>query len=216
MMIANKGSEFSSSNGDEAGTAGGVKSSTNMKESTWILYSFDVKLEGQGACRLSDKKFQNHENTADLMGTMGPPVPISPPQLLIELQKIADCCNKAVDCFNYKKGNKKRGCTSRGTHKHTCCKNATDKRNYSNVATEKQHNLKPACRPDVRVPPKGKVTTIYDFKFNCSRKPYISTKQSDKYFSRYGVRPTLVGSQGAQKNNLPPAGCASATPAASC
>lgn len=46
MMIANKGSEFSLSNGDNAGVAGGVKSSTFMKESTWILYSFDVKMDG--------------------------------------------------------------------------------------------------------------------------------------------------------------------------
>ena len=33
-----------------------------------------MKLDGQGACRLSDKKFQNHENTVDLFGAMGPPV----------------------------------------------------------------------------------------------------------------------------------------------
>jgi hypothetical protein len=72
MMAAIKGSEFSLSNGDEAGVAGGVKSSTFIKESTWILYSFDVKLDGQGACRLSDKKFQNHENTADMTGVVGP------------------------------------------------------------------------------------------------------------------------------------------------
>ena len=70
MMIAIKGSEFSLSNGDNAGVAGGVKSSTFMKESTWILYSFDVKIEGQNACRLTDKKFQNHENTADLTGVV--------------------------------------------------------------------------------------------------------------------------------------------------
>lgn len=68
MMIANKGSEFSLSNGDNAGVAGGVKSSTFMKESTWILYSFDVKVDGKSACRLSDKKFQNHENSVDLGG----------------------------------------------------------------------------------------------------------------------------------------------------
>ena len=74
MMAAIKGSEFSLSNGDNAGVAGGVKSSTFMKESTWILYSFDVKMDGQGACRLSDKKFQNHENTVDLGGAVGPPV----------------------------------------------------------------------------------------------------------------------------------------------
>lgn len=76
MMIAIKGSEFSMSNGDNAGTAGGVKSSTFMKESTWILYSFDVKIDGQNACRLTDKKFQNHENTADLGGTVVAPTPV--------------------------------------------------------------------------------------------------------------------------------------------
>ena len=77
MMIANKGSEFSLSNGDNAGVAGGVKSSTFMKESTWILYSFDVKMDGKGACRLSDKKFQNHENAADLSGACQPPVTVA-------------------------------------------------------------------------------------------------------------------------------------------
>jgi hypothetical protein len=78
MMIATKGSEFTLSNGDNAGVAGGVKSNTFMKESTWILYSFDVKIDGQNACRLSDKKFQNHENTADLMGALVTPNPITP------------------------------------------------------------------------------------------------------------------------------------------
>jgi len=72
MMIAIKGSEFSASNGDNAGTVGGVKSNTFMKESTWILYSFDVKMDGQNACRLTDKKFQNHENTADMAGVIQP------------------------------------------------------------------------------------------------------------------------------------------------
>lgn len=70
MMIANKGSEFSLSNGDNPGVAGGVKSSTFMKESTWITYSFDVKMEGKGAARLTDKKFQNHENTVDMGGEL--------------------------------------------------------------------------------------------------------------------------------------------------
>ena len=65
-MCANKGSEYSRSNGDEAGTAGGVKSSTNMKEAKWITYSFDVKLEGKNACRLSDTMTNNHANTVSL------------------------------------------------------------------------------------------------------------------------------------------------------
>lgn len=69
-----KGSEYSSCSGDEPGTAGGVKSSANMKEATWILYSFDVKIEGKNACRLSDKMMMNHGNTACLGGTVHKPV----------------------------------------------------------------------------------------------------------------------------------------------
>jgi len=76
MMIAIEGSEFSLSNGDEPGVAGGVKSNTFIKESTWILYSFDVKIEGKGACRLTDKKFQNHENTVDVAGELQAPAPV--------------------------------------------------------------------------------------------------------------------------------------------
>jgi hypothetical protein len=92
MMIATKGSEFSLSNGDNAGVAGGVKSSTFMKESTWILYSFDVKMDGNNACRLSDKKFQNHENTADLMGAVGDSLTVA--EAVAELKKIACDCQE--------------------------------------------------------------------------------------------------------------------------
>lgn len=63
-----KGSEFSRCTGDEPGTVGGVQSSTNMKEATWITYAFDVKLDGKNACRLSDKMMMNHGNTACLGG----------------------------------------------------------------------------------------------------------------------------------------------------
>lgn len=69
-MAAIKGSKFSMSSGDEPGTLGGIKSSTFKQASTWILYSFDVKLDGSNACRFSDKKFQNNENTVDAMGTI--------------------------------------------------------------------------------------------------------------------------------------------------
>jgi hypothetical protein len=66
QMIAIKGSQFSRCTGDEAGTAGGVKSSTNMKEAKFITYSFDVQIEGKNACRLQDKMTMNHENTASI------------------------------------------------------------------------------------------------------------------------------------------------------
>jgi hypothetical protein len=74
-MIAIKGSEYSTSFGDEPGTAGGVKSNTFKKETSWITYSFDVKMDGKNACRHTDKKFHNHKNTADLMGNMDPETP---------------------------------------------------------------------------------------------------------------------------------------------
>jgi hypothetical protein len=71
-MIANKGSQYGSSNGDEAGTAGGVKSGVNMKATDWITYSFDVKVDGKNACRHTDKKFHNNQNAADLGGQVDP------------------------------------------------------------------------------------------------------------------------------------------------
>jgi len=73
-MCAIYGSEFAKSTGDEPGTAGGVASSTFIKEATWITYSFDVKLEGQGACRLTDKMFHNHQNTVNAGGAVNPPL----------------------------------------------------------------------------------------------------------------------------------------------
>jgi len=69
-MCANFGSEFSVSTGDEAGSIGGVKSGVVKKEATWIAYSFDVKLEGKGACRLTDKMFHNYENTVNAAGLL--------------------------------------------------------------------------------------------------------------------------------------------------
>jgi hypothetical protein len=69
-MAAIKGSKFAMSSGDEPGTVGGIKSNTFKQASTWILYSFDVKLDGSNACRFSDKKFQNNENTVDAMGVI--------------------------------------------------------------------------------------------------------------------------------------------------
>jgi hypothetical protein len=69
-MAAVKGSKFALSNGDNAGVAGGVKSSTFMKEATWILYSFDVKLNGKNAARFTDKMFHNSQNTVNLAGVL--------------------------------------------------------------------------------------------------------------------------------------------------
>jgi len=73
-MIAVKGSEFSRSTGDEPGVIGGVISGTFIKESTWLTYAFDLKIEGRNACRLGDKKFHNHMNTVNMAGVIQEPV----------------------------------------------------------------------------------------------------------------------------------------------
>jgi len=74
-MCANYGSEFFKSTGDEPGVVGGVASSTFIKEATWITFSFDVKLEGKAACRLTDKMFHNHQNTVNMGGELQSPLP---------------------------------------------------------------------------------------------------------------------------------------------
>src|SRR5262245_51279284 len=69
-MCAIAGSQFSRSIGDQPGTLGGVKSGTFAREATWITHSFDVKLQGKGACRLTDKMFHNHQNTVNMGGVL--------------------------------------------------------------------------------------------------------------------------------------------------
>lgn len=99
MMAANKGSKFALSNGDNAGVAGGIKSSTFMKEATWILYSFTVKLQGKNAARFTDKMFHNAQNTVNLSGLINPPV------IDDEFEGIMkDCVNKASDAWDSNHG----------------------------------------------------------------------------------------------------------------
>lgn len=70
-----KGSEFKKSSGDEAGTAKGVVSNTNMGKAEFILYSFDVKFEGKNVSRLGDLMLQNKQSAPNT-----PPFPeVQPP-----------------------------------------------------------------------------------------------------------------------------------------
>lgn len=194
MMAAIKGSEFSLSNGDEAGTVGGVKSNTFIKESTWILCSFDVKMDGEGACRLTDKKFQNHENTVDMMGTGGAPVTVA--ALQKELQAIATKCDAKV---NRSKAAKGRKCRVKGIMKHKCCqdalnaKKAKNPKKYGNVFAEYKTKK---YRLDVCIRQGGKTTRIFDYKFRCGknkRKPKISKTQMRNYRRAFRCPVTAIG-----------------------
>lgn len=70
-----QGSVFSTSTGDEAGAAGGLLSSCTKGKAEFVLYSFDVKFDGKGVCRLADIMLLNKGGTANT-----PPFPeIQPP-----------------------------------------------------------------------------------------------------------------------------------------
>ena len=57
-----KGAQYSTSTGDEAGTAKGVASGTTKGVCEFMMYSFDVKIEGKNVCRLGDPLFHNKKN----------------------------------------------------------------------------------------------------------------------------------------------------------
>lgn len=58
-----KGAKYMMSTGDEAGTAGGGVMSGRFKgECEFMIYSFDVKFEGNNVCRLGDPLFHNNKN----------------------------------------------------------------------------------------------------------------------------------------------------------
>jgi hypothetical protein len=117
-MIAVKGCEYSMCTGDEPGTAGGVVSSTFKKEAKFILFSFDVKMDGKNACRLGDKMTMNHQNTVCMMGTTPTSVRPKKCEVDVDCQKVKDsdppppppngCATKEL-CAKIKKFNKAKG-----------------------------------------------------------------------------------------------------------
>jgi hypothetical protein len=59
-----KGSKYMMSMGDEPGTIGGILSSTFKQECEFLMYSFDVKFEGNNVCRMGDPLWHNKKNIA--------------------------------------------------------------------------------------------------------------------------------------------------------
>lgn len=75
-----KGSVFSKSTGDEAGSIGGVASNVTKGKAEFINYSFDVKVEGKNVPRLGDLMLGNKgsaPNTAP-MAEIQPPAIVPP------------------------------------------------------------------------------------------------------------------------------------------
>jgi hypothetical protein len=192
-MIAIKGSEYSTSFGDEAGTAGGVKSNTFKKETSWITYSFDVKMDGNNACRHTDKKFHNHKNTVDLAGNLDPVQVIDFQEIL---KKCVEHARTSVDSKNpnppqndeewreYCKDNKKQRGEDIGKEAEECVKKEMAAQNRSDeVALDQPYSGPPPAatgspgeviagtvRPDVVLHAPGNpnsVRGVYDFKAPC-------------------------------------------------
>jgi len=134
-----KGSEFSRCTGDEPGTVGGIKSSTNMKEATWILYSFDVKIEGKNACRLSDKMMMNHGNTACLSGCGNIPVAGDGAEHDVSCA-VKECDNASYDLKSTpekdSKGRSGNRCKVLGRKKHDCVKEKLDGKEDEGILSE--------------------------------------------------------------------------------
>ena len=65
-----KGSNFSTSTGDEPGALGGVASGCTKGKAEFVNYSFDVKVEGKNVPRLGDLMLQNKRSTFNT-----PPMP---------------------------------------------------------------------------------------------------------------------------------------------
>jgi hypothetical protein len=63
-----KNSVFSTSTGDEAGSVGGVVSNCTKGKAQFIVYSFDVKAEGQNVPRNTDMMKQNGSSSYNAVG----------------------------------------------------------------------------------------------------------------------------------------------------
>lgn len=97
-----KGSVFSTSVGDEAGTAGGgVASNTTKGKAEFINYSFDVKVEGKNVPRQLDMMVHNKMSSPNT-----PPTPLLQPPLVVVAMPVCPCCNKSHDPEAYKNEDK--------------------------------------------------------------------------------------------------------------
>jgi hypothetical protein len=178
-MAAIKDSDLSRCTGDEPGTAGGVVSSTNMKEAKWILYSFDVMLEGKNACRLSDKLTMNHANTACLGGWLQLPV-IKGATAEEKVACAIYCCDRA----DYKQAKGKKAanrCARLGKKKHACVNHALKKHKADNPGDPVAQSIdtEKAFPPSMQSPSVGRVLkpdvkfgpNVIDAKFEPCQQP---------------------------------------------
>ena len=89
--ICLKDSNFMMSTGDEAGVAMGIMSSKIKGKAEFVMFSFDVQVEGKNVARAFDLMLHNDKNT--------PPFPvIQPPIIVIMMDEKPECviCEKPL------------------------------------------------------------------------------------------------------------------------
>lgn len=89
--VCTKSSNFSTSTGDEAGTAGGgIVSNKTRGKAEFVNSSFDVKFEGKNAVRAYDLMLHNDKNT--------PPSPVIQGPVIAMVEEKAECyiCNNPM------------------------------------------------------------------------------------------------------------------------
>ena len=57
-----KGAKYVMSTGDEAGSVGGVLSNVFKGECEFLMYSFNVMIDGKNVCRMGDPLWHNKKN----------------------------------------------------------------------------------------------------------------------------------------------------------
>lgn len=94
-----EGSNFKTSTGDEAGSAGGgMVSSKNKGIAEWVMGSFDVKFEGKSVMRLADLMLGNKGGAPNT-----PPFPlVQPPLVMVPPVVKDDQKDNAVAAVNIK------------------------------------------------------------------------------------------------------------------
>ena len=80
-----KDSNFSTSTGDEAGSAGGVASGKTKGKAEFVNFSFDVQIEGKNVARALDPMLHNDKNT--------PPTPVMQPPVVARGGSAKDECD---------------------------------------------------------------------------------------------------------------------------
>lgn len=86
-----KDSNFSTSTGDEPGSAGGIISGKTKGKAEFVNFSFDVKFEGKNVARAFDLMLHNDKNTPPFPLLQGPVVAFG------KIKAVCYVCGKTMD-----------------------------------------------------------------------------------------------------------------------